>query len=233
MQARHLRGVVIAFAAAGLISPGAGAVLKKYVVHFTHMSNSTNVSPNPSVSPALGEPAALAVIEDSGPSPVLKRLFIVSDTSITTDVPELGGFIYTSRYQEQGPTGEFTGTGSTDTTIAWGLLTGWTISGSWWCHASPAFVCGLAGGQTDLESQDPGLDSAFYDVGTWTFHGTGWTSRPFLQRTHDEPGGNDSYWLRGALVTDGTVPALPAMGLAVLGGSLVLGSLAALRRRKR
>jgi hypothetical protein len=225
------RALFVAMVASGLVVPGAQAVLKKYNVQFAHISTSNNVSPNPDYNPNQGAPPGRAVIDDSGASPVLNKLLIQSDETVTVVVPDLGGFIFVSGKVGRSPSGEFTGTGSTETTIAWGLLTGWTVTGTQWCNASPAFICAMAK-RLQQESSDPILLSTFYDMGTWTFHGTGWTGRPYVESTHEDPG-NDQLVLRGVLVQDGTVPAVPVLGLAVLGGSLVLGSLAALRKRNR
>jgi hypothetical protein len=237
MRSSPLRGFAIALVSVGLIAPSAGAILKKYVLRMSQVLSSTNVSPDPKVTPGwcvADTPVVVtrcrAVIDDSGASPILTKFLHVRDKTATTLVPALGGFIFTSSRYDEGPRGEFTGTGSTDTTIAWGLLTGWTISGTHWCHSSPAVICVL-GDRVPDDSSDPFLESGFYDLGTWTFHGTGFTARPYIFQTFEDQPGNMSYRFSGYEVLGGTIPALPAVGLAVLGGSLVLGGLAALRRR--
>jgi hypothetical protein len=164
---------------------------------------------------------------------VLRRLALISETETTTHVPGLSGFIFRSRITEQGPKKGLTttGTGDTSTTIAWGLVTGWTITGGFWCHSSPTFMCWLTVG-ADLATTDPVLHSNFFDLGTWSFHGTGFTSVPYINEYPSPTSmtvGNAQYLLRGRL-SAGFVPAVPVVGVALLGASLLLAG-ARLSRR--
>ncbi len=84
----------------------------------------------------------------------------------------------------------------------------------------------------DQASVDPRFNSEFYDLGTWSFHGTGFTASSFISSYFTNNPGNSSMWVRGFAAQDGTVPALPLLGVALLGGSLVAGGVAALRRRR-
>jgi hypothetical protein len=216
-----------AFVVAVLAIQPASAVLKSYDVRHGFVAESGIVSPSFLARDGVGR----AVIGQNGSSPVLKKLLVIRDESFTIDAREQR-FAFLSYKVEEGPTGEFTGTGGPASSIAWGALTGWTISGSIFCHSVPLNVCNFLGFPND-GTVDPVLRSSFYDLGTWIFHGTGFTATPFVHETfNDSLSVNGQFLLRGVLVLDGTVPAVPAVGLAVLSGSLVLGSLAALRRGK-
>jgi len=102
-----------------------------------------------------------------------------------------------------------------------------------YCHSSPTYICTYTG-VPDLMTMDPMLPSPFYDLGTWTFHGTGFTSVPFVQRVAAPTSlsmGNAQYWLKGRL-SGGFVPALPLLGVALLGASLLFAG-ARLSRKRR
>ena len=81
------------------------------------------------------------------------------------------------------------------------------------------------------ETTDPPSTSDFYDLGTWSFHGTGFSSVPFVSVAYTTSFGNHSLAYRGALLSDATIPALPALGVAALGALLAGGAASALRRR--
>jgi hypothetical protein len=83
----------------------------------------------------------------------------------------------------------------------------------------------------DEETTEPRYNSEFYDLGTWSFHGTGFTAVPFVGSYFSSDVGNQTYWVRGFEKRDGTVPALPLVGVIVLGLSLVAGGVAASGRR--
>ena len=55
---------------------------------------------------------------------------------------------------------------------SWGLVSGWSITGSVFCESSSASFCinaGLPHGQTT----PPGLASYTYNLGTWAFDAVG------------------------------------------------------------
>jgi hypothetical protein len=161
---------------------------------------------------------------------VLKRLILVVELEDTIHVPGLSGFIFLSRHYEEGPRKalSFTGTGGTSTTIAWGLVTGWATTGGTWCHSNPTFICTYAAGK-DLATVEPPLYSPFFDLGTWTFHGTGFTSVPYVYLVDPSAQmstGNAQYQLRGRLAA-GVVSAVPVRGVMLLGASLLVAGAAA------
>jgi hypothetical protein len=221
--------------AAGLtIAHPAGAVLKHYSINWTVIGdfNVTNPTLNKTINLAK-QPEAVAIVDDVA-SPVLKKLQLAQESSTTVNAPGLAGFIFLSRRNVEGPSkgSSFTGTGSTSGTIAWGLVTGWTLTGGFWCHASPTFICTYASG-VDLATVDPIFSSAFYDLGTWAFHGTGFTAVPYIWFTPLPVAmsiGNAQYQLRGRL-SAGLVPALPVLGVALLGASLLLAGARLSRKR--
>jgi hypothetical protein len=225
---------------AGLLSVAvpADAVLKHYNLTWTTISdfNTTNPSPN-KYPPGAGGGISTdtTIIDDTNNgNPVLKKLVLTSEVQLTSDLPGLSGFLYLSRIiQESIPKkASFTGTGDTDTSIAWGLVTGWTITGGAWCHSFPSYICSFSVG-SDLATVDPPLLSPLYDLGTWTFHGTGFTSVPFVHQIAPPASasvGNAAYHLKGRL-SAGLVPAIPLLGVALLGASLLFAGARLSRKR--
>ena len=127
------------------------------------------------------------------------------------------------------------GTGSTTdgSAINWGQVSGWTTSGGTWCNANPTYVCDLA--QVGLNNTIPSqLVSTNYDwsISPWTFHGTGFTSVGFLVRTSTDNLGNQTNIWRGGENQDGTVPAIPLIGIGAVGLSVFMMGLAGMRRNR-
>jgi hypothetical protein len=218
------------------------AALRKYDVTFRGQVNSNNVVPNPNTGVfAVQDELSVALVDGgAGPNPVLRKFVRADNFTITTVVPGLLVGIFSSTNFREGPgviqqihgapVPAFTGTGTTATNIRWGIVTGWSISGQTWCNSDPAVICSLAM-LMDQETVDPRFNSTSYDLGTWSFHGTGFTSVPFIGSAFTSDVGNQTYWVRGFEKRDGTVPALPLVGVLVLGGSLIAGGVAAARRR--
>jgi hypothetical protein len=250
MSARfHVRFLVAALAlssASSLIADPAEAALKKYSLIVRNATNSPNVTPNPDFALAKNQRNDHTALIDSsaGPNPVLRYFVRAADATVTTLVPALTTNIFVSNNFREGPGAisalyngnrptPFTGTGSiaSGNTIRWGTVTGWTITGSFWCNSNPAVICGLAMG-LDENTVDSRFNSASYDLGTWTFHGTGFVGAPFISSYNTNTPGNTQMWVRGANRQDGTVPALPLIGSLMLAGSLVLGGVTAMRRRQ-
>jgi hypothetical protein len=242
----------ISLACAALLLAAAGpanAALKKFDLLVRSVVNSgTGAIPNPNIAHPVGNAVefSIGVIDqDAGPNPVLRRFVRATDSTITTPVPALTTNIFTSNNFREGPSvlaqihrqpvPSFTGTGSSasGSTIRWGIVTGWTITGSFWCNSNPAVICTLANGM-DLATTEPRFNSNAYDLGTWSFHGTGFVgSFNVIYSYFSSNFGNQQIWARGALRPDGTVPALPIAGAALVGGSLAAGAAVALRRRRK
>lgn len=174
-----------------------------------------------------------AVIDETGPSPILKRFVQVrGGGSSTISAPTLSGFIFLRGRDKQGPTQPQTGTGSTSDVIEWGDVTGWTISGGQFCHSVPSTFCDLAMRQ-DSATVSPELLSTHYDIRAFIFHGTGFVGQPWVftsSRSGDL--GNTQYIYRGPNAQDGTVPALPLLGVATVGLSVVALGISAVRRKR-
>ena len=229
MRSKNLFLTLAATAASVAVAYPAGAILRNYGVRWATISqfNSSSPSPNNYVSgnDGTGDPPANAVVDDTGSgNPVLRKFLLFNETLQTVDVPNLSGFIYLSSITNQGPKKglNFTGTGSTNTSIAWGTITGWTVTGGFWCHSVPSNICTYARGK-DLVTGDPAFDSSFYDLGTWNFHHTGFTSIPWVHQKASPATmsvGNSAYFVRGR-IRGGLVPALPVLGVALLGASLL------------
>jgi hypothetical protein len=228
-------GLVIALAG------GSDAALEKYDVTFQGSVNSNNVVPNPnSGKPVINAEQSVALVDSAaGPNPVLRKFVRAVDFTITTVVPGLAIALFSSSNYREGPgvlaqihggsVPPFTGTGSTATNVRWGVVSGWTITGSTWCNSNPGVICVL-GMMADQATTEPRFNSTFYDLGTWSFHGTGFTSVPFIGSTFSSDVGNQVYLVRGFATRDGTVPALPLLGVVVLGASLIAGGVVAARR---
>jgi hypothetical protein len=226
---RWQRLAVVALAVV-LAAGGASAALKKYQIRTTNISASLSDSPPNVRITQLPGPPGIAVIDDTTPgSPVLRRFTEVEDGTNTYPLGLHGYVLFLSTNRTEGPTGEFTGTGSTDATIVWGVVSGWTVTGTYWCNASTAFFCGAVD-FAHRESVDPWIHSPFYDLGTWTFHGTGFTATPFVFWTFEYEG-NYQHVYRGLRVLNGSVPAVPAVGIAAVGASLLAIGLTTIRRR--
>ncbi len=186
---------------------------------------STFIPPNsPSPAPASGE----AVIEDGIPGGSSKLLHLTSVYDGTsTSCCDIGAITFISQNRREGPAPSQLGTGSLGTQIAWGVVTGWTVSGSVFCHSNIPYVCSAVG-LMDLATVDPLLYSPFYDLGTWTFHATGFTATPFVYKRFG-PGGNSSWIFRGRR-DERFLPLLPSGWLILSAGALLAAGAAWARR---
>lgn len=230
----RLKTLLVSLGTVLVVANPASAVLKHYNVHWTNISDFNTTNPVVNLIPNNGlQPETVAIVDDGSP-PVLKRLQLTNASATTVNAPGLAGFIFLGRRNVEGPKQgtSFTGTGSASSTIAWGLVTGWTLTGGFWCHSSPTFICTYASGK-DLQTVDPIFTSSFYDLGTWSFHGTGFTAVPYIWFTPLPVAmstGNAQYQLRGRL-SAGLVPALPVLGVALLGASLLFAGARLSRKR--
>jgi hypothetical protein len=246
--------MLVALAATLAVAPSEAA-LKKYNFNNRSCSQQANQDPDCIVFANPGPPTPGSVIllsEEVPGSPRLRKLVDTGNVTITVDVPSLAGtiflsnadrtgpgvtkYLYKSRDADAGPI--FTGTGGTGAgqTVRWGLTTGWSVTGAQWCNSEPiAVICTFAD-RMDEDTVDPPDEAAAfggaYDLGTWYFHGTGFTSQGFIQQYFTTDFGNNMFIYRGNLVRDGTVPALELLGIGVLGLSLATGGAVALRRKK-
>jgi hypothetical protein len=220
--------LLVSLTSSVLISSPASAILKHYNVQNTQILQLSTTNPELNKYPPAKDGStafSVGIVDDpSNGSPVLKRLLLVVEHETTTFVGVLSGFIFLSTHVEEGPRKalSFTGAGATDATIAWGVVTGWTVTGGFWCHSSPSNICATFA-QKNLATTEPPLYSPHYDLGTWTFHGTGFTSVPFVSVNASlcPPNcGNLQYHLRGRL-SAGLVPAVPIIGVTLLGASLL------------
>ncbi len=241
--------LALGLVATGLAAP-VNAALRKYIPIGQTITNAPNVSPNPDVvgrgSVTIRGPIQIPIvlIDESAPNaPVLRKLLSITPHVTTTVlVPGLTSSIFLSLVSRDGPgvlaplygnpSPTFTGTGSTagGGQIAWGIVTGWTHTGSAWCNSSPGVICSLAMWMDEATS-DPRFNSEFYDLGTWFFHGTGFTSVPYIDAYYTNSFGNTERWTRGIPLQDATLPALPLLGVSLLAASLITGGWLAWGRR--
>ena len=226
-----------------VIALPAQAALKKYAVRSLSLAQFDDSSPAVEMygrdsPPAKGgsTPSSVVTIDETGADPVLKRMvWITGGGGETIIVPTLsGGFIWINTESTQGPSPDQVGTGSTSSSITWGDVAGWTITGGTFCHAAPSYVCSFALVAHDATA-DPPFNSTHYDIGTWTFHGTGFTANTeagWIYFTSTSGIGNQMILLRGAQRQDGTVPALPLLGIGAVGVSVLAMGVASVRRRR-
>lgn len=244
MQFRRfaLAGLAMSFAVTS-----ADAALKRYRLYSVNITEAPQQSPNPNntLPAGPGLPDDAATVDTNGASPILRKLQFRGDNTTTVLVPSLVTTIFLSNLAREGPDAlalghrhgvpsvAFTGTGNTaaSSTLRWGTITGWTITGHTWCNSSPAVVCALAM-LMDETTTDPRFNSAFYDLGTWSFHGTGFTSIPWVHSYFTSSFGNNQRWMRGGIAETFSVPALPLLGISLLGSSLAIGGIALFRRKR-
>ncbi|MCH2173949.1 hypothetical protein MK489_24475 [Myxococcota bacterium] len=224
-----------------LSSSPAEAALKKYSLNRSQLLHYLQTSPRAEYRSTTSAGVGL-VSDDGNGSPVLKKFTIGAGTlaglpgGSTTITPGLsGGFIYYKATQFEGPP-PVTGSGAVDTSINWGNSASWSITGGIWCNSNPTYICDLA--QVQLNATVPAeLLSTDYDIGRWVFHGTGFTQPDetdgFIWRTGPTAPGNIRYWIRGEGDQDGTVPALPLLGLGTIGVSVIAMGVASIRRNRK
>ena len=230
MRTKALITLCAFVAVCALTTAPATAALKKYDMQLVALLQFIAASPEVERELGSGNPS-LSVIDESAADPVLRKFLIISQNAQTVVLPDLsGGFVFFTVKQLDGPSNNQTGTGSTASSITWGNLSGWTITGGSWCHSVPSYICLLGPGGVGDDTVDPILESTHFDVGTWTFHGTGFRATPYVAFTTDTAGNSLHIW-RGALAQDGTVPALPLVGVGAVGASLIAMGWSALRRR--
>ena len=192
-------------------------------------------------------PTAKAVITDTGNgSPTLTSITlhaaftdVVGGTS-TTGIP--GTTVYLDNLITIGPAPNQVGSGSSTTSINFGLLSGWAQTGRLGCttFCPPGGVCkvsactpfGVLAGTGPLAA----LKSSAFNLDPWTFAGggtsfsTGSVETTFLPATGPGAGSvRASLLLGGRLIT---IPALPLAGVAGLGAGLVYLGARALRRKE-
>ncbi len=140
--------------------------------------------------------------------------------TVTSCCP-LGGFIFVSQNTSESPADYQVGSGNFASEIAWGTVTGWTVTGSFFCHSDPSYLCNFLEAM-DLATVDLPQYSSFYDLGTWTFHGTGFSATPFIHSRLPPPNNayNSAWILRGRQLT-GSVPAVSSFGILALSGAFV------------
>jgi hypothetical protein len=171
------------------------------------------------------------VIEDGLPGGASKLLYLRSlYDGTSTACCDIGMLTFVSIKIREGPAPSQSGSGSLASLIAWGSVTGWTLSGSVFCHSNISYVCGVIG-LLESGTVDPMLRSPFYDLGTWTFHATGFTATPFV---HEQvaPSFNRSWILRGRR-DEFFLPALPGAWSALGAGALLAGGAAWAQWRRR
>ena len=103
----------------------------------------------------------------------------------------------------------------------WGIVSGWTATGSQFCISSPVAICGGAG-FVHGASVGPVIESGTYNLGTWAFDALGdYQASSYIERTVNGGLSNTQAVLRGAF-TGSALPALPLVGAGALALSLAI-----------
>ncbi|MCA9511333.1 MAG: hypothetical protein KC560_11565 [Myxococcales bacterium] len=196
----------------------------------THFGFSTTLCPPISSSP--GQVQGQHVVSDTGSGTVTATTMDVVLHQLidfdTTSVFGPGSFVFGLSVGTWNPSVPATGTGSTSPggTVQWGVLSGWTNSGTGFCISSPQTIC-TAGAQVPhgVTTNLPDANSPTYDLGTWTFDGQGdMVGTSYIYGTFNGGTANNQMLITGAYVGGG-VPALPLAGAAALAvGLLVAGA---------
>ena len=217
---------------------GSQAVLTKYKLRTTNLIAYNTASPKTEVltgEPAKSNSGRVLLNDAAGPNPVLVKYRTgvggVGITGTTVDLPGLSGFIWIKTASAEGPIAAVTGTGDISLTIEWGDISTWTEKGGTYCNSEPTTIC-----DTALFAQDDTVPTPVvtnrYLWHVWSFHGTGFTAEPFIFRTTDNTSiGNFQIIYRGVVGQDGTVPALPLLGIGAVGVSVIAMGMSSLRKR--
>jgi len=149
-------------------------------------------------------------------------IFIFNNATTSISAPHVSG--------AGGGPGVTASTAPTTGSIAWGVVSGFTITGVRFCLASPTTICsenGFSHGMTV-----PGvLPSTTYNLGTWVFTSVGdlEATQQYITRTSNGGLSNNGNIIQGAL-HGSAIPALPLVGfgalalsLAAIGGRALLG----------
>jgi len=191
----------------------------------------------PTVTSNLGSLRGSATISDTGSGTVtlddLEIRRVIAQDFNTELFFGPGSFVFVDVQETSRPTPGQTGTGSTAPTsgsVSWGILGGWTRTGTQFCVASPTSLCTIANFIHGTTVTAP-IPSTTYDLGTWSFDAEGdYTATPYIQTTLSGGTANTQYALRGAYV-GAALPALPLVGFGAL--SLALVGIGARSLRKK
>jgi hypothetical protein len=137
--------------------------------------------------------------------------FLDSKTSLTNVPP--GGTVHVSLAGSGTDPGE---------TAVWGIISGWSATGSTFCRSSPVVICNQnnwAHGMTVTTF----VASGTYNLNTWVFDAEGdyEAVTPYLLRSSNGGLTNNLSVLRGAFHGN-SLPALPLVGAAALALSLAI-----------
>ena len=240
----HLRNWILAAALISLSSP-ALATVKVYDASADNgtagegFSYSTTQCPPIDVDQNTIQGAH--TIEDNGLGTVTLTAFELSHIVESNYGPEAiesvfgpGAFVFVSATPTNNIAGlPVTSPGSTTSSIAWGVVAGFTKTGIAFCIASPQTIC--TGGAMVPHGQTSPLgpiNSPTYDLGTWSFDAAGdLSASQYIHRTNNGGTSNGQRLVRGAYVGS-SIPALPLIGAAALAlGLVVAGSRSVLRKK--
>jgi len=230
--------ILLAAVAALLIAQPSLAVLKGYVLSGDQSTlfptDGTILRPGTIVGNQ-------AIIDDAGDgTPTLVSLEVVNawtdsvGATTTTTVP--GATVELDSITTAGPSDGQGGSGTTTTSISWGALTGWSQTGQLTCISHcPGGPCPASGCIPFVGFEGTGppapLKSTSFNTDPWTFAGDGSgfqaASAEFVNLSGGAVTGNLQW---GSNTLTFPVPALPLVGLGVLGTGLVYLAARAIRR---
>lgn len=194
---------------------------------------------SPTISPSVLEISNLAwgrffLEDDSGGSVSASELSFGVDTSNTELLSGFmgggpGAYVHIRTRTTATTLAAGAGSGATGpaSQIDWGVLSGWTQTGTRFCRSTPPFVCTFIDISEDGSIPFPVLGSTSYDLGTWSFDAAGdFEATPYIldSSTQVVSGpiigtqvvvSNTLAVLRGRFFGS-SLPALPIVGLGGL-----------------
>ena len=140
-----------------------------------------------------------------------------------------GAYLWIRSNNTTGPADGQTAPGATTSQIDWGVLSGFTATGSEFCKSTPPALCTFIGRIED-GSQSSVLPSSTYDIGTWTFDGAGdFDHSGYIRGTQNGGISNTVTYLNGTFF-GASLPALPLIGFGALALGLGIAGVRASRK---
>jgi hypothetical protein len=242
----RIRNLILIAALVALASP-ALATVKVYDASTdngtpgTQLAYSTTLCPPISVRP--GRLTGNHTLEDTSGGTVSINNFSLTEFVMTNYVPPTldavfgpGSFVFiTASPTINNNSLPQTGAGSTapSSSVAWGIISGFTNTGIAFCIASPQTICtGGAMVAHGVTTPLGAINSTTYDLGTWSFDAVGdLSASQYISRTSNGGTANGQRLITGAYVGS-SIPALPLIGAGALALGLVVAGTRTVMRKK-
>ena len=140
-----------------------------------------------------------------------------------------GSYLWIRSSNTTGPAPGQTAPGSTTGQIDWGVLSGFTATGSEFCKSTPPALCTFISRLED-QTELAVLPSSTYDIGTWTFDGAGDFDHSGYIRGTQNGGISNTVTLLDGTFFGSSLPALPLVGFGALALGLGIAGVRASRK---